>query len=559
MGKRGIADMPLNRSHLVRISGTIVLGLVVAWGLITGCGKDPVVSHPPGPSEPAKIPEPAFKSWEKPAAVLILTGEQHGYIEPCGCSETQSGGLARRADLIAQITELGWPVAGLDLGGSLRLAKSEAGEDGRGSELLNKLQSKLKFDTQLAAMKSMRYSAMALGFEELKFGSDKLVNDFTPHLTPEGGNEHPAFLGANILLYGEGSESLGPNHTQTVKVGDVKIGVTAIVGDSIRKRLYGDASTEGSLEIKPPAEALPQSLDYLKGQGTAFNVLLSHASFEETEAILKQFPGFAIAVCQSGEEGQQDPKTIGQTLVLQVGWKGKHVGVLGYYPENDENPFRFELVELDNQRFKNAPSIEPLLIDYQKKLEERELDLYSSENMARGFHPKPGEFVGAAKCGECHKKAYEKWKSSKHAHAYETLKTGRKGQYSQPIGRTHDPECLSCHVTGWDPQGVFAYDSGFLPEKVAQAKGDPDRYYLLQGQQCENCHGPGSEHVRVEEAFLKDQKSIDRETLTAARRQMVLMKSAAEDHLCRKCHDYENSPKFDFDKYWEEIKHPWRD
>ncbi len=300
-------------------------------------------------------------------------------------------------------------------------------------------------------------------------------------------------------------------------------------------------------------------MDYLKGQGTAFNVLLSHASFEETEAILKQFPDFAVAVCQSGEEGRKEPQTVGQTLVLQVGWKGKHVGVLGYFPDDDESKFRFELVELDNQRFKNAESIEPLLIEYQKQLEAREAELYSSENMASGFHEKPGEFVGAAICGQCHKKAYEKWKSSKHAHAYETLITGRKGQYSQLIGRTHDPECLSCHVTGWDPQGVFPYDSGFLPEKVANAKSRADRYHLLQGQQCENCHGPGSEHVSVEKQFLNDSKSIDREQVTLARRQMVLSKNAAEDHLCKKCHDYENSPKFEFNKYWEEIKHPWRD
>jgi hypothetical protein len=106
---------------------------------------------------------------------------------------------------------------------------------------------------------------------------------------------------------------------------------------------------------------------------------------------------------------------------------------------------------------------------------------------------------------------------------------------------------------------VFAYKSGFLPKAVADSRNQSDRYEILQGQQCENCHGPGSDHVRVEEAFLKNKQSIDRETLTAARRQMVLVKSAVDEHLCRKCHDYENSPKFNFDKYWEEIKHPWRD
>jgi hypothetical protein len=250
---------------------------------------------------------------------------------------------------------------------------------------------------------------------------------------------------------------------------------------------------------------------------------------------------------------------VGNTLILQVGWKGKHVGVLGYYPDDPEQKFRFELVELDNQRFTNAKSIEPFLIGYQNQLKENELDLYSNENMASGIHPKAGDFVGAATCGNCHKKAYEKWKTSKHALAYDSLKTGRKGQYSQPISRIHDPECLSCHVTGWDPQGVFPYKSGFLPEAVAIDKGRPEAYVNLQGQQCENCHGPGRNHVDLEKAFLDDPAKVEREELTAGRSQMVLSKTQAKEHLCKQCHDYENSPKFNFDKYWEEIKHPWRD
>jgi hypothetical protein len=547
--------MSVKTFRLFPILGMVALGLMVAvWFFVSGCGKDPVVSNPSGPP---KVAELQFKQWQKPAAVLILTGEQHGYIEPCGCSETQSGGLARRADLAGQLTELGWPLAGLDIGGSLRLTKSEAGADSRGSELLNKLQSQLKFQTQLKAMESMRYSALALGFEELKLGAGGLLNDFGAKLTPQGQEDYPVFLGANVLLFGE--EFLGPSRTQILSVGEVKIGVTAIVGESIRRKLYGDNPAGEELEIKPPAEVLPGVIQNLKSEQTDFNILLSHASLEETQSLVKQFPDFEIAVCQGGEEGRKEPQAAGRTQILQVGWKGKHVGVLGYFPEDAEQKFRFELVELDNQRFENDPSIEPFLIEYQNQLEAREEELYSSENMASGFHSKPGEFVGAETCGACHTRAYDKWKSSKHAHAYETLKTGRKGQYSQPIGRTHDPECLSCHVTGWDPQGVFPYDSGFLPEKVAEAKSQPDRYHKLQGQQCENCHGPGSEHVQLEVAFKRDPKSTDREKLIAGRRQMVLTKATAEDHLCKNCHDFENSPKFDFDKYWEQIKHPWRD
>src|SRR5262245_30249499 len=46
---------------------------------------------------PRRVAEPKtlFEGWPKPAVALVLTGQQLGYIEPCGCSglENQKGGL----------------------------------------------------------------------------------------------------------------------------------------------------------------------------------------------------------------------------------------------------------------------------------------------------------------------------------------------------------------------------------------------------------------------------------------------------------------------------------
>ena len=560
--------MSSERKRLIPfLTAAALIGLSL-WFFVSGCGKDeeaPIRSN-------NKRPPLEYESWEKPAAVLVFSGEQRGYIEPCGCSETQSGGLARRASLIHDLMKRGWPLAGLDLGGALRVAKDEAGEIGRSKQLLNKLQSRLKFNTMLKVLGELRYSAVAIGYEELLFGEDDLIAHYQSRLNTEGNSIHPILMAANLLIY-DGQQAV--NRTQTVKIGDVNVGVTAIIGEKHRgPLLVGDDALQFT-EIKPPAEVLPGMIKTLNEQKTDFNVLLSHTDFRETEKILKQFPDFAVALCQSGsEEGREEPRTVGNTLVLEVGRKGKHVGVLAYYPDTEQK-FRYELVELNNEQFENDPSVEPHLLAYQGMLkicsnpENENQDtveprsprnyLYSSENMASGFHPKAGNFVGAAKCGECHTKAYAKWKDSKHAHAYDSLKTGREGQYSQPIPRTHDPECLACHVTGWSPQAVFPYDSGFVPEVVAKYNGEPDRYLKLQGNQCENCHGPGSRHSDLEWQEKKNAGSVDEEELRVLRRQMVLSKAAAEEHLCTKCHDYENSPKFRFDEYWKKIEHPWRD
>src|SRR5262245_34376147 len=38
---------------------------------------------------PVETIKPLFDRWTKPAVALVLSGEQHGYLEPCGCSENQ--------------------------------------------------------------------------------------------------------------------------------------------------------------------------------------------------------------------------------------------------------------------------------------------------------------------------------------------------------------------------------------------------------------------------------------------------------------------------------------
>src|SRR5262249_42677935 len=158
----------------------------------------------------------------------------------------------------------------------------------------------------------------------------------------------------------------------------------------------------------------------------------------------------------------------------------------------------------------------------------KERDLVASEPAIDDPRPTPtldaNPYVGVKVCGECHKSALEVWKTSKHANATESLKTGHPGQTRPFINRMFDPECICCHVTGWDPQKVIRYKSGYVDEKSSPH---------LTGQQCENCHGPGGRHTELERLVAKDQKVTD--DVKAWRKYLRLSKKTAFD-LCVKCH-----------------------
>ena len=82
--------------------------------------QPPVASEPPAakPKETLVGGFPLFNDWpkgQKPDAVIVLSGQTFGYLQPCGCSRPQIGGL-ERAVFIESLRAKGWPVAGVDLG-----------------------------------------------------------------------------------------------------------------------------------------------------------------------------------------------------------------------------------------------------------------------------------------------------------------------------------------------------------------------------------------------------------------------------------------------------------
>ncbi len=505
-----------------------LLGLV----LLSGCGcdqNDPAgdavnQTATKGDKPPPSKPKPLLKGWDQPALALVVSGRQHGYLEPCGCSATQSGGIARRSDLMHQIEKRGWKVIGLDVGGTAR--------PGRGT----RAQGRIKFQNLISALKQMSYRALALGPEELAFGPDYILSQHQP-------DEAIPFLAANVVLYE--SRDLGtPLPYTVIEAGPLKIGVTAVLSTSVdyAKRVLPDGNT-ADVAIEEPAQALPAALEKLKAESPDLLVLLAHTGTPEAQQLAEQFPDFDLILTAGGpEDPDGEPTTVGQTMILQVGEKGKNVGVVGVYP--DATPkLKFELVNLDKDRFQEDEAMRNVMREYQQMLQ----DLDVIGNSIPVTHPRETEFVGADACKSCHTLAYGVWEKSGHAHGVESLLKGGKDYAGDWIPRLHDPECIACHTAGWDPKRILRYKSGFVSLEETPH---------LTGQQCENCHGPASRHVALETAWEKARETVNVDELAAARKAQHLDKDTAEKNVCSKCHDLDNSPNFNFQEYWEKIKHP---
>lgn len=510
--------------ELADASGTQIP--VNSLGEVPAGKADEESSHATTHVAPLKFPE-----WPTPKAALVITGEQLGYFEPCGCTANQLGGMSRRASLFDKIRSLGWDVRGIDGGSVSRRTGTQA---------------KMKFETTLEALRELKYVALALGPEELKLEPGYLLSQ---HLSD--GDEPLKFLSANVMFFG--SKDLGtPLASTVVDINGVKIGVTSVMSETIRKSVIPDMTPQeaenAEMQWTDPHEELTAVLKSFDEEGVTYRILLAQTTLEESQKLAEDFPNLDAIVRANGfGEGKDQPEMVGKVRMLEVGKKGKTAGVLGLYPDDAENPVRFEMVTLSGELFSDSDRMTQLMQSYQDRLKSETVASLDTPVP----HPSGARFVGAAKCGECHTTAHALWKETPHAHSFESLDPAnkRKGfERLRGVKRTFDPECIACHVTGWEPEQYFRFETGFINEEFAADDSEKLLQGLLAGNQCENCHGPGDRHVALieagdNEAAMKDVK--------------VSLKQV--ESTCNQCHDGDNSPGFKFEEYWEKVKHYGKD
>ena len=469
---------------------------------------------PAGQSEPTDAeggaePE-SYQSWPAPQVALVVTGNQYGYIEPCGCTglENQKGGLARRMTFFSQLSALDWKLVPVDAGNQVR-------RFGR--------QSEVKFQATANGLQQMGYQAVGFGPNDLSLGVGELVAVAAADDPQKG-----LFVSANVTL-------IDPSLTAKYKViesGGRRIGVTSVLDPSAVE------NTGGEIEVTEPESAVAESLRGMASGQADFRVLMFYGEEKKGIEIVTKTPGFDLLVIAGGygEPTYRPQEIVGsKTRWIVTGNKGMYAGIVGIYPDQ---PFRYARVAMTHD-FEDAPAMRQLMANYQDQLKALGLSGLGLRPIA---HPAGDRFVGSKICGECHTTAYAIWEGTPHFRATDDIvKPGERGD----VPRHFDPECISCHVTGWNPQNYYPYESGYLSLEDSSH---------LKGNGCENCHGPGEKHSQAE----RENSGVEEAQRDLLRVAMRLPLEKAKDR-CLECHDLDNSPDFHkdgaFEDYWAEVAH----
>ncbi len=571
---------PTDRSNTPWIPPRATVAAIAAFVLLAAAlprGGHLQATAPPAP--PPDGPPPlhtVFPNWPQtpPLAALVLSGQTYGYLQPCGCSRPQLGGLERRAQLVAALRQAGWPVAGADLGDLPPLAG------------VVRDQQLAKYATIMHSLREMGYLAVGLGPAECAYGVYAVLDQYAAVK-----EQPPYLLAGNVMGQLAGKPTpraeafIGPGRRpmiglmETARVGTLDVAVVGVIGPSVQKEIEKTLAAAGPaprVAMAPQETALDEAVAALP-RGRSLNVLLYQGSLEEAKQVAARYPQFHVLLCRSPDGTAAatplppNPKDAPPRWIVQTGWKGQSVAVLAVFAgPNGTYDIRVQIVPLGEPWTTPGPDD----VAAQKNPVLHLLEQYAREVRRRDYlsqfpelpHPAMAKaaqaqlrFVGSEACRQCHPAEYAAWKESRHSHAYETLEHHAR----RPSLRQFDGECLVCHTVG------LGYQSGFR---------SAERTPHLKHVGCESCHGPGSGHAAdpknpqllalqspwrgSSDERLPDVATFpalarlsaadrDKAPLTPPQRRAI----AAVANMCMNCHDSENDPHFDLVTYWPKVYH----
>ena len=352
----------------------------------------------------------------------------------------------------------------------------------------------VKLETILEAYRIMNVDAINVSEKELVVLGAKISELQSKSSIP--------FISANILDKDTKKPIFKPY--VIIQKGEHKIAVTGVAQVRRLRTLPGSKVT---FEIIDPIEALKPVIKELKGKVDSV-VLMAHLQFRTLKFLAEEMEGIDLIVGGDGYTTTWNDLRLGDKVVCYGGRQGMKLMLI------KTRLRRQSIAEAAQKIFqlkKTMPEDEEIkeLVEQAKgriSKSRETVDYVKKALMGQVNH----DFASYSSCRSCHREEYNKWRSTRHYLAANPLIKDQK---------LNDHSCLPCHTTGYR-------ERGFVDIRVT-----PNMIHV----QCEACHGAGGPHSKNP----KEVKPVEDKPKTT----------------CIICHDKANSPNFDYQVYWEKIKH----
>lgn len=388
---------------------------------------------------------------EAKEVVLLYTGNTQGFLEVCGCSDNQLGGVARRAALLRDLRHK-YPQA----------IVADAGGLFAGDGALDQLRCAVHLD----ALRAMAYDVAHIDVGAYRFGSDFLKTMRDTAGVP--------FINANLQVAGS---ALGVPfrviEREGVRVGFIGVGAEVESADDHAMGMHGGAKITSEVEVFDAIASVKTAVKKV-GPVDAL-VVLSDLKPETEVALVNAVLDVDVVISVRREETIVKEQ---QALLLGTQPQGKAVGIAVLDLVDGKIVDHRVLSAFVSETIGEDARVKSLVDGfYDRVAESPALQMvgtprfvgYALEQKVIMGH---NRYVGAETCATCHVKEHADWLETPHAHAFQRLLQQQKHV---------QPDCVPCHTTG------FGFETGFRIGRDHES---------LTNVQCEVCHGPGDLHVR---------------------------------------------------------------
>lgn len=477
--------------------------VVVPLAALTQCGPEPggdgrVAAMTQDPA-PTAVPGDRVR--------LLLSGSMLGRLEPCGCAAGQLGGLARRMAFVQES-----PVHDLLIEGGDLVADATRLD----------LEKAFTAVQVLFGMKKT-WDVLAVGPRDLELPFADWSGLLAAYMTAGNTGTGPRALLASDLQSRTGEWPGQAFFDKQVRGLTVRVAsLTMRLPDALR------TAEPAPLDLLAPAAAWQRAL--VGATPAMRKVLLVHGAPERVRTLaaeLQPAPDLIVGIDDTYQEPPGTAEHVQGIPLVFPGIRGRVLLDVTLARTSDGKPqlTDYQRIELRGSDTRPAagqdPDVRLVLLQHRQFVKDERV----LEGMADRGQPADGRtYVGSETCKDCHQEEHQVWSTSKHARAWQTLVDAENDggkKYGWPV--THYPDCVSCHVVGYRQPGGFV-------------TGDATPQLVDVG--CERCHGPGSRHVA-----------------TNGSDKLGKVGGGTPSVVCTQCHDFEQSPDFDYNQRWAKIRH----